>query len=485
MFEFAGQRKHWTERHTTTNQKVGCSNHSGRTTLDNLIESFMTAKRFDWIRIVILVVLSVCAYLPALRLPFISDDFVQIPQARQYSAAGWQPLWHDTTLRSRATYMVLSATLDSWFGFNPVPFYVASILLHAMCVLLVYALCAWPAIPSSVAFWTACFFAIYEGHQEAVMWVAAAGELLVFLFGMAAWICWVKWLRRPDAKWYAAALVAFLLGIASKESIWVFPFLMAVPLVWTRAPWRWGLLGIAPFFAIAGGYVAWIWWTRMAGGDNGDIRFSLQSPWLLVLLNSSWRLVSVWGVVAVGLLLWLRNREDRSRPSIKIMWIGVIWVVLGLLPNCFLTYMRQVPSRHTYLASVGLALWMGTAAYRLTVENCRKMLATLVAVALVCNVEIIWVKKMSQFRERAEPSELLLKIAAEASGLVFVDCTPFGDITAAAVLRDAGAEPVLRDRDQQRQQRDPGCFVVEYTNRAGEDIRVDRQLGTLKHGAFY
>jgi len=109
---------------------------------------------------------------------------------RQYAAGGWEPLWQDAALRTRATYIFLSATLDSWFGFHPVPFYTASILLHVACVLLVYSTCAWREIPSSLAFWAACFFAIYEGHQEAVMWVAASSDLLVFLFGMAAWVCW-------------------------------------------------------------------------------------------------------------------------------------------------------------------------------------------------------------------------------------------------------------------------------------------------------
>src|ERR1700691_4230212 len=120
-------------------------------------------------RIALLLLLAICTYLPALQLPFIADDYGQIPIARHDAAAGWQPLWQDPFLRTRFTYMWLSATLDHRVGFHPKPFYAASILLHAACVLMLYLLCIWRAVPVSVAFWTAAFFAVQEGHQEAVM----------------------------------------------------------------------------------------------------------------------------------------------------------------------------------------------------------------------------------------------------------------------------------------------------------------------------
>ena len=230
-----------------------------------------------------LVLLAVCIYLPSMRLPFISDDYSNIPLARQISAGGWALLWQEPALRTRATYMFLNGALASLFGFSPVPFHAASILLHAACVLLVYATSAWREISSPVAFWAACFFAVYEGHQEAVMWVAASSELLVFLFGMAAWLCWVKWLRNSGWRWYCVALLAFLAGVASKESIWVFPLLMVLPLVWDRGLWRRGLAGIAPFFAIVVMYVAWTWLSRIANPGYDDNRFSLGSPGLSVI----------------------------------------------------------------------------------------------------------------------------------------------------------------------------------------------------------
>ena len=70
------------------------------------------------------------------------------------------------------------------------------------------------------------------------MWPAAAGDLLVFLFGMAAWVCWVRWLQGGNWKWYAGAIVSFVLAAFSKEAVWIFPVLMLLPVALNRTFWN-------------------------------------------------------------------------------------------------------------------------------------------------------------------------------------------------------------------------------------------------------
>jgi hypothetical protein len=428
-------------------------------------------------RIGVLVALAIIAYLPALRLPFIADDYTQIPLARQFAAQGWTPLFHEVNLRSRATYMVLSAALDRAFGFTPSAFYAASIFLHVLCVLLVYASGVWTELGEPIAFWAAAFFAIEEGHQEAVMWPAAAGDLLLFLFGMAAWVCWVKWLQGGSWKWYASAIASFLLAAASKESVWIFAALMLLPLIFERTRSRRGLMGAAAFLAMAAVYMIWAWKSRVAGAGYHDNRFSLSAPWLHVLLDSWWRLMFVWGLVALAILLWVGKRSDR-----RVVSAASLWMILGLLPYSFLTYMLQVPSRQTYLASAGLAWMVGAAAVRLSEQRRHTTLAILCAAALAVNLEILWVKKMSQFRERGEPSELLRQAAARADGPVTVGCTPLPDFVVEAVLKSAGSSAVFEHPGVEP---DANCFAVEYRNRQGQLIRESRRLNTARHGAFY
>ena len=429
-------------------------------------------------RILILVILAAGAYLPALRLPFIEDDNHEIPLARDFAAAGWTPLWYNSALRTHVTSMAVNAGLDRVFGFKPPPFYAVSILVHVLCVLLVYAACVWrEVLDESTAFWAACFFAVYEGHQEAVMWISARTESTVFLFGMLAWVCWVKYLHGAGARWYSASIISFLLAALSKESFVIFPILMLLPLIWLPQGMsrKTALAAISPFFAITAAYLAWTWFGRIAQPDFSDNRFSLLAPWPLVLARSFWKLMFVWGIAALAILLWLGKRADRGRAS-----LAIVWMLLGIFPYSFLTYMSQIASRHTYIASAGLAFLAGAAAARLSESNHRTLLRVVCAIFLIVNLEILWVKKMSQFRERAEPSELLKAAARQASGPISITCTPFPDFLAAAVVSGAGGRAVFHDPSAHEDH----CFTIDYTNSNGAHIHIDRRIRTAKHGLF-
>jgi hypothetical protein len=68
-----------------------------------------------------------------------------------------------------------------------------------------------------ITYWTeklfgfvpAAFFAVAEGHQEAVIWYAALSQLLVFTFVIASFILWVLWIQ--DRSCHAGYLVGFFL----------------------------------------------------------------------------------------------------------------------------------------------------------------------------------------------------------------------------------------------------------------------------------
>src|SRR6185312_9411340 len=265
-------------------------------------------------------------------------------------------------------------------------------VLHALCVLLVYATALWIEIGEPTAFFAAAFFAVQEGHQEAVIWPAAAADLLVFLFGLVAWLCWLQWLRSKSWIWYVAAIASFLLAIASKESGWIFAILLLLPLAFDGTHRRPSIFAaLTPFFAISGAYLYWTWTSRITAPGYHDTRFALSAPWLLILLNSWWKLLFVWGLIAIALLLWLRKRSDW-----RLLAIPSIWIVIGLFPYCFLTYQLQVPSRLTYIASLGLAWLAGAAATRLRESGRQTLFAVACIAALALNLEILWVKKMSQ-----------------------------------------------------------------------------------------
>ena len=184
-----------------------------------------------------------------------------------------------------------------------------------------------------------------------------------------------------------------------------------------RSKLRRALTGIAPFFALAALYVAWIWLTRVDKPGYNDIRFSFSSHWPLVIAKSFWRMIFPWGLLAGAILVWFcRAAVSQKIVRRKIALAAALWMIVGILPYSFLTYMTQLPSRSTYLGGAGLAMLVGAAAARLYEEKRRTLLVIFSLIVLTANVEILWVKKMAQMRERVEPSELLKQAAAQANG---------------------------------------------------------------------
>lgn len=133
--------------------------------------------------------LCVLAYGRALSLPFIADDYLQIELGRQFAPpSGWSALALDPLYRCRATSMFVTYWLDSLFGPNPFYFNLASLFLHVLNSLLVFALGTWRMVGWKVSAIAACFFAICLRPSEAVIWFAAVPELLVFFFVLCGFL---------------------------------------------------------------------------------------------------------------------------------------------------------------------------------------------------------------------------------------------------------------------------------------------------------
>src|ERR1700733_2023336 len=140
-----------------------------------------------------LLLLCLAAYWPTLSQPFIEDDFSVITLASTWFGAPQQigVLFNAPIMRFRATQNWELWAVRRSFGLHPAAFYAVGILLHAINCLLLFELVRVAGF-RPFAFLTASIFAIAEGHQEALMWISGGTELLLFLFGISAIVCWVR-----------------------------------------------------------------------------------------------------------------------------------------------------------------------------------------------------------------------------------------------------------------------------------------------------
>ena len=364
--------------------------------------------------------LCVLAYAPTLRIPLIEDDYVNLSESQVYGAPSELPaLIHHTVYRVRATSFWSIYPMFRAFGVQPLPYRVLSLVLHILNTWLLFAIAlSWPAMRRA-AFWAAAFFAVHEGHQEAVMWFTAIAELWSFFFGAIALWCWQK------NRWWGC--VAFFLALISKESSIVF-----LPLFYLVAPsrdWRKWL----PYAAVAVVVTGSIFLTSNSSFRFSDGSFSLHAPFFITWPRGVGRVLWIWGWLAAAVVWFLGDTKAR-RTSLVLLG----WIVVSLAPYIFWTYSTEIPSRETYIASAGLALLCGMA---LTLLPDRRLVAALAAVMLVHNVGYLWTKKRAQFVQRAAPTDQLIALARSTTQPIWVRCFPLNDWTAKEAVHTATGRP--------------------------------------------
>ena len=369
-------------------------------------------------------ILAVVAYLPTLSQPLIEDDYPNILLAREYGPpSGWSALFSDGVQRVRATSFILFSAAERTFGLNPTALYAISIFLHILNCFLVYAMGRWELVGYRVSAWAAAFFAVYEGHQEAVMWYSAVNELLLFVFGISAFICLLIFLERGSRRylWLAASIFLFVFALLSKESAVIFVPLMAIPILFD-AKNRSQIFALVPHALLSTIVVTLILATRGDSFRFTDRSFELSAPFWLTLTYSFAAMLWFWGILALAV-----NAKWRERW--RLVFASLAWMSVSFVPYMFVAYMHRIPSRQTYLASLGLAFIVGSA-FVLLIQNTklsrklRPIIVGVIVIMFAANIAYLWTKKRQQFLARAEPTEQLLNFVVERKGPIFVECFP-------------------------------------------------------------
>src|ERR1017187_5781260 len=352
-------------------------------------------RKLGW-QLLFLAAVALLAYAPSLTIPLIADDYPNVTQAITYGApAGLGTLLHDGQFRLRATSYWAMYGLWQVAGLTPPVYHAASLTLHIANTWLVFFVAA---APPRVA--PAGFFAVHEGHQEAVMWFSAINELLMFLFGMASLWCWRSASDSARPTWLkdVAGVALFALALVSKESaVFLLPLF---PLMVEPAEWRRRLPRLAPHLVLVLLSLASIAQSRSNSFRFSDGSFSLHAPFWLTWPHSFARLLWIWGWPAVVVVLVFRDARLRRGGLAALAWMGI-----ALVPYSFLTYSTQIPSRQVYLPSAGLGFLVGLALARF---ERRRIAAALLALMLLHNTVYLWTKKRAQFVERAAPTDQLI-----------------------------------------------------------------------------
>jgi hypothetical protein len=378
------------------------------------------------------VAVSVIAYLPAVDNFFISDDFAML---RYLSVLEKDPLKIVETpseMFRLMSYVFFWACLQV-FGPSPEPWYWSGIALHALASLLIYRLVVAVCGHMGAGWAAAIFFAGYERHQEAVMWISAFNDLILGVNCLLFLVLWEKAVAGGALvkRAYLAAVGLFAVSLFSKEgAVALFP-VAVLRLAFLGYSFRQMARYSLPLFLLLSGYVAL--WLSQADRNFfvADGHYTMGWHFVPVYLRTLARLVSPLLLIVIPLLVVLYRRGPLSGRTLhasrgfSFLFFAAL-LMMSVLPYSFLTYLDHIPSRNTYFPSIALAGLIGVVFAmlysELRSERTRRVALLSLTAFVAGNVAYIWLKKEPQFLERSAPTRELV------ATLNAIDATDTSDV---------------------------------------------------------
>jgi hypothetical protein len=190
--------------------------------------------RQDWLLALLLVIVTMMAYMPAWNGTPIWDDNAHLTNPELRSLDGLGRIWTQPGVTQQ--YYPLLHTLfwleHQLWGDWPAGYHLLNILLHCTSALLLVRILRQLEIPG--AWLAAAIFALHPIQVESVAWISELKNLLSGVFYFGSLLAYLKFDRTRNPAFYAAALVLFTLGLMSKTVIATLPAAILVIFWWKR-----------------------------------------------------------------------------------------------------------------------------------------------------------------------------------------------------------------------------------------------------------
>lgn len=401
-----------------------------------------------WMRIAVaaaaLCALVLIAYAGSLSNGFVWDDNQQIvmnpdlrpdaPWSHLFSSDVWGYKHHDQpghTNYYRPLQMVSYRLTAEWFGLQPQPLHLLSLLFALAGVLAAFAIYLKLTRSPAVAFAAAALFAVHPVHSEAVDWISALPELGCATFVLISFALFLS-TRDPGSgliptrrflprHWVllSLSLLAFAAALLWKETAMVFPVIIAAYAVCLQpgnfpGDFKARLLSSvklsAPFWCVLAAYLVLRF--RMLGALTtrqriwGLTNFQVGLNIFHLFAQYWWKLIAPLHLNAYYVFSPVRSIAD-PRAIVGILFVALacvatcyalsrapliafagLWVFITLLPvmNIYALGRNVFAERYLYLPSVGfclLAAIIAASAVKRLPESIRKPLSALVLLAVV------------------------------------------------------------------------------------------------------
>jgi len=308
-----------------------------------------------------IVVAVIAIYAGSTQAYFFDDDFHWLTQTQSFDPARLidLSLYNHFYRPVIETYFYAGLSL---FGCDPFPFHVASIGIHLLTILAVFAFARTLGGSPAFAFLSALFFAVQPGMTDAVTWIGAiTDQLPVLWYVLTLWLH-LLFLQRGQAVLYVLSVVTFVLcHLTHESSATLLDMMLLVEFTFTaRGSLSARIRAVAghwvrylPFGILLAAYLvlAYVVNTRSYLVQEGHYAFGLHAlPNILnyiIWLYVGQRAPVDYAVMIGALVAMVVFGSARLRFS-------VVWIFITLAPVSFFTW-ENAP-RYLYLPAVGFAM---------------------------------------------------------------------------------------------------------------------------------
>ncbi len=276
------------------------------------------------------------------------------------------------------------------FGMDPAPQHDENVILHAVCVVLLFLVLKRASGYTARSFMVAALFALHPLNVESVAWIAERKTMLSTIFCLLALGAYRWYASRPGALRYLVVAGLFILGLWSKPQIIMLPLVLLLWDYWplqrmfanydsmaagglpAKSLW-WLVKEKFPLFFIclvdagvtmiaqhvAGEQQPYPLWIRMENALVSYTRYLGKAFWptnLALYYPHPGKTLHWWqvasAVVVLAIITVLAARARRHRYYI----VGWLWFLIMLIPCIGLVQVdvQGMADRYTYVSFIGL-----------------------------------------------------------------------------------------------------------------------------------
>ncbi len=384
----------------------------------------MTRKKFVIIGILILsVILTGILFKDTFTASFFQDDWfsLRISNAKSISDVLTFFIPRTDVIYYRPIGMqVPFFILQKVFGINSIPFHYFNFIIHALNVVLVFILIKLFFKDNLKALFISFLYSISSIHYIPFYWMSTFSFVLGPTFTFLSMIYLLKYIQKSKTKYYFLSCLTFFLGLFTNEMIIIMPLIfLSYILIFRKSNIFKKLL---PLIFIGGSYfiIRYIFFPPPTSG-NYQIEFGkqvLSNVKTYILWSFGWSeviteqmvhllvfnikflsdfyyfvvmslltlFVSIYFFYILPITMHIRNKNIES---IKIVFFGLCWFIIGILPVIFFSAHKF--SYYLPISMIGFLL-VSVSLFQYLLKNIftnNKILTYILVISMACNWIII------------------------------------------------------------------------------------------------